>query len=126
MSELPKRIAIFEDEPASIINVRRVCAKYGWELVATATTMEEAEALVPQLEQLGVLLALVDGNLSEDEWDAHEGAHIVEQIKTSAPGVQTIGFSGDKGKPDGVDFQLGKEKFYDSIGTILNSYRPRE
>ena len=88
------RIAVFEDDP---IDRRDLLSNLDWKghhVVGIATNVTEAQELIPGLGELGVQVAIVDGNLTP--WNKHgeEGRQIIEQIKELFPEIVTIGWGG--------------------------------
>jgi len=77
-------------------------------VVAFAKTFKEAKELAPRLEELGVQVAILDGNLSPNETEGREGQTILRIIKEKSPRVKTVGISA--GYIQGVDIDLGKKR----------------
>jgi hypothetical protein len=117
--ETHKNLAIFEDDDVTIKLVTFEVEKYGWQVAAIARSMLEAKNIIPLLEQLRVVYALVDGNLTSGDYSGREGQAIARKIKELAPTVTTVGFSSDSNQI-GVDIPLGKRNFSTGIGDILN------
>jgi hypothetical protein len=117
--ETDKNVAIFEDDEVTIQVARLEIEKYGWQVAAVARTMLEAKNIIPLLEQLKVVFALVDGNLTPGDYSGREGQAIAKRIKEITSTVKTVGFSSD-GNQKGVDIPLGKRNFSARIGEILN------
>jgi len=78
----------------------------GHEVIVTAKTYAEAKEMAPRLENLGIDVAILDGNFSPDESEGWEGQAILRIIREKCPNVKIIGFSGVPMK--GVDFDLKK------------------
>jgi hypothetical protein len=68
--------------------------------------MTEAQELILGLGELGVQVAIVDGNLTP--WNKHgeEGRQIIEQIKELFPEIVTIGWGGLS--LSASDYDIGK------------------
>ena len=86
----------------------------GHEVVVTSTTLQEALEAVGTLTQLGIQVAIIDGNLSKEEKE--KCAFLLESITEKAPEVKTIGLSMDK--VVGVDVDLGKKNL-NSLGQAV-------
>lgn len=100
------RIAVFEDDP---IDRRDLLSNLDWKghhVVGIATNVTEAQELIPGLGELGVQVAIVDGNLTP--WNKHgeEGRQIIEQIKELFPEIVTIGWGGLS--LSASDYDIGK------------------
>jgi DNA-binding NtrC family response regulator len=93
MSPEKAKIFFVEDD----VDSREDCAEYlksaGHTIVETATTIEEAMNKIPTLDQKGINIAIVDGNLSKDSYDGSEGEFIAEEIKKQHPNIVVIGHS---------------------------------
>ncbi|MFH1610813.1 MAG: hypothetical protein ABIJ43_05935 [Candidatus Beckwithbacteria bacterium] len=107
MTEVERNLAIFEDHQRSIDSMQRLLEMSGYSVVGLATTMQEAQALIDQLKDLGVKVALVDGNLVEGDYSNYDGQQIIEQIQEKAPGVRTIG-QPSRGSIPGANFNVSK------------------
>ena len=59
----------------------------GHKVVASAYTYEEALPIIEHLEELGVQVAIVDGNLGSGSWN---GVKISEAIRIHNPAVKII------------------------------------
>ena len=88
----------------------------GHEVVVTSTTLQEALEAVGTLTQLGIQVAIIDGNLSKEDTSGSDGRKILESITEKAPEVKTIGLSMDK--VVGVDVDLGKKNL-NSLGQAV-------
>lgn len=112
------RVAVFED----ISDQRRIMTRnltaLGHTVVAEASNMQEAKDLIPQLDDLGIQVAIVDGNLGTwtKETAGRDGSEIAKGIKESNPNITVIGWSGDL--IEGADMRFGKSDYdiYDAVG----------
>lgn len=116
----PERAKVFvvEDDSTWQKMIREMLEDAGHQVVATATTKKEALTLVEKLEELGVQVATIDGNLTQ--WDASgvDGQTVLDAIRTNAPEVKIIGLSG--GKVRGADVNLGKANAVNIGETVKN------
>lgn len=102
-------VCIINDSPGTIRATRFLLEISGHRVVATATTLEEAHAVIPTLENLGVQVVLVDGNLSPNDTSGQDGALIAQEIRRRALTVTTIGVSAS-GHVVGVDINFDPRK----------------
>ena len=76
-------------------------------------------ASIDQFGELGVNVAILDGDLNgRGDTSGCDGQSVLKAIRERAPGVKTVGLSGDP--MSGVDYDLGK---FDSteVGDVVNN-----
>jgi CheY-like chemotaxis protein len=118
MSPEKARVFVVEDnERFQKIIIKRL-KKAGHSVVATATTLDQALAMVDQLEQLGVGVAVLDGNLSDYDVSGNDGREILKAIQKKDPNVITVGMSLDDF--EGTDVDLGKDNV-GNLGEVVKS-----
>ncbi len=110
MSPEKARVAIIEDDPDYISTLTELIEMGGHTVVATATSLEAAKALVKRFKELGVQVATVDGNLSEWDDKGVDGRSIIAAIQQFSPQVKTIGLSSNS--MPSADLDLGKRDSY--------------
>lgn len=113
------KVFIAEDDRDWLSTIRGLLEDDGHSVVASATTKRAALRAISKLEELGVQIATIDGNL-DDPADASgaDGQEILAAIRREAPDVKTIGLST---KPIlGVDVDLRKSGL-DKLGDTLRS-----
>ena len=102
-----KRVIIIED----IAPWQRVIARHvieaGHTIVGSATSLDEALALVKKLQALQVDVVTLDGNLTLGDGSGKEGRTILAEIRKNTPKVKIIGLSGDP--MPAADIDLRKE-----------------
>lgn len=116
MSPEKAKVFIAEDSNSYQELVKVFLEEAGHTVALSATTIEEALACVDRLEELGIDVAVLDGNLSENEYRGYEGQMIRTAIRDKAPNVKIIGMSGNKFP--GADVDLGKTKV-NEIGDVV-------
>lgn len=105
MSPEKAKAFLVEDDWMAAWRTKNYLEKGGHSVLLEATTLEEALALVPRLEQEGVNVAVVDGNLSKEGKDGADGRKVVEAIRGQAPNIKIVVYSrgdynyGDEGVP---------------------------
>lgn len=102
-------VAIFEDNPSFLEEYRWYMKDGGHSVVGVATNMSEAVGLVPRLDELGVEVVLLDGNLSPDMDDGSEGRLLARGIKSRNPDIKIVGVS-MAGTVEGADFNVSKTR----------------
>ncbi len=107
MSSENKSLVLFEDNETSIKLAQMVANEIGWAIIAVARTVDEAQRLIPQLQEMDIEYALVDGNLSAGEYEGYEGLAITRAIHEQAKKVKVIGFSSVSPQEE-VDIQMSK------------------
>lgn len=116
MSPEKANVFIAEDNSSYQKLVKEYLEEAGHTLSLSATTIEEALACVDRFEELGIDVAVLDGNLSENEYNGYEGQMIRTAIRDKAPNVKIVGMSGNKFP--GADVDLGKRKV-DELGDVV-------
>ncbi|MFH2019769.1 MAG: hypothetical protein ABII80_04105 [bacterium] len=105
----PERAKAFvvEDDKHWQDIIRESLEDEGHQLILLATNLNEALAAIDRFAELGVQVAIIDGNLSEDDKTGSDGQKVLSVIRKVAPQVKTIGHSSHS--VCGVDVDLGKE-----------------
>ena len=80
----------------------------GHQVVATASSMDEVNKIIPQLGELGVQVALVDGNLTPEAFNGSEGRKIVSTLRQIYPDISVVGVSMNPNGVDGANLNLTK------------------
>jgi CheY-like chemotaxis protein len=76
-------------------------------VVATASTLKEALETAKKLKELGVDVAVIDGNLGENIFVlGSDGQAVLAAVRENAPKVKTVGMSSFSVR--GTDVDLGK------------------
>lgn len=109
MSPDNARIFFVEDDVPYRETYTMVLKTKGHSVVAFAGSQEEALKIVPQLKEKGVQVAIVDGNLTKDDFSGLDGEDIANAIRKHDPKIKIIGNAGSEFiGPCDVDFQKGK------------------
>lgn len=97
MSPENARVFLVEDDKIGVMRTRWFLTENGGHtIVAEASSLEEALNLIPHLEEKGVNVAVVDGNLSPDDSSGRDGTTVAEEIRKEAPNVKIVAYSGEK------------------------------
>ena len=122
MSETAKLLALFEDHEPTIESLEQLLAYEDYQIVVKAKNMRQSMEVVAQLNQLGVIAALVDGNLTEGERGNWEGAQVTAAIHEKSKGVVVVGYP-SVGQVEGADYNVGKaegpQKLFDVLAQIF-------
>lgn len=104
----PERAKVFvaEDDKRWQDIIKSLLTDAGHSVVLTAQTREQALGAVPQLKELGVQVAIIDGNLNPHDSNGADGQALLAAIRAQVPGVKTVGMSGNT--VGGVDVNVGK------------------
>ncbi|MFA5828322.1 MAG: response regulator [Candidatus Shapirobacteria bacterium] len=111
-------VFVVDDDPSQQKTIRRLLESAGHHVAASAQSLSEALAIVPQLRDLGVQVATLDGSLYGVRT---AGQLVLAAIKKQAPEVKTIGLSGNRFPTDTnirVDIDLTKD-FTDEIAETI-------
>src|SRR5258708_1026863 len=91
MLEKQRRLLLIEDnEPVRLVLEALLVNEDGHTIVASATSPEEVQRLLPSLLEEAIEVALVDGNLGVTDKD---GERLVPNIRWALPGVIVVGIS---------------------------------
>lgn len=117
---MPEKARVFyaEDDPFFQEAIKQRLDEAGHEVVLQAQTLAEALNSIEQFKDLGIQVAIIDGNLSADDSSGYDGHLLATRIKELTPQVKTIGMSGST--IIGVDIDLGKRK-YSKLAEIITN-----
>lgn len=118
MSPEKARVFVAEDDTDYQGMIKELLEEDGHSVVATAQSLPEAMDTIKKLQDLGVDVAVIDGNLNELDTDGSDGQSVLQAIRKQAPGVKTVGMSGNSVK--GTDVDLGKGNLID-IGKVVTN-----
>jgi len=118
MSPQNARLFIAEDNPDWQEMYYDFFENSGHTIVQLATNMSEAEEALPKLAEMGIQVAIIDGDISPFGHEGNEGKYLVREIKRLFPEIKTIGMSGVFSL--GADINLGKGNAHLLIKTITN------
>ncbi|HBD02450.1 MAG: hypothetical protein UX38_C0025G0006 [Microgenomates group bacterium GW2011_GWC1_46_16] len=118
MSEKAKVLALFEDYEPIIRSLGNILTGEGYQIAVCERDMNESMKVAAQLNNLGVIAALVDGNLTTGETDNREGALITAKIHKKSPGVVVIGTASD-GSVKGADYNVEKTEGPQALLDVL-------
>ncbi len=106
MSPEKARVFVVEDDIRSQILLKYLLVAAGHSIVLTAETRQQALEAVTQLKELGVQVAIIDGNLNPYDGDGADGQAVLAAIRVQAPEVKTVGMA--RFSVRGVDVDVGK------------------
>jgi CheY-like chemotaxis protein len=111
------KIFIAQDDEGTLRLLGKFIAASNHSVVATASTLEQADKVIPTFVQLGVQVAVLDANLTEDDSSGMDGQIMTGMIRTLFPDVKIVGLSGRR-FPVPVDVDLGAINMRDLIKVI--------
>lgn len=105
---MPERsnVSVFEDDEEYQEMLKKYLERAGHTVVFSATSRIEAETAIKKFKDKGIQVAIVDGNLTEDDSSGDDGAKLTEKIREADPDIIVIGFSSLGVR--GADVQLMK------------------
>ncbi len=118
MSPEKAKVFVAEDDETWQKFIKIYLEEAGHSVVATARTIEEAMEIIEKLEEMGIDVAVLDGNLNEDEYKGFDGMAMLRKIRDTAKNVKTVGMSGNS--VPGTDVDLGKRKVSE-IGKVVTN-----
>ena len=118
MSPQNARVFIVEDSLSWQEAYRALIDSSSHTLVQLATNMADAEEALPKLAEMGIQVAIIDGNISKTGHNGLEGKYLIGKIKRLFPEIKTIGMSGEFAL--NADIDLGKLNANDLIKTITD------
>lgn len=116
MSPEKARVFVAEDEDFWQDAIKHMLERGGHSVVATAKTLPEALAATKRLQDQKVDVAVIDGNLNEDDTSGSDGQAVLKAVREHAPKVKTVGMSGNS--VPGTDYDLGKADYVE-IGKVV-------
>lgn len=93
MSPEAAKIFWVEDDKDFVEVRSEFCRRAGHKVVLTASSREEVTEKIPLMKEVGVQVAIVDGNLSQGDESGWDGEAVAKEIKTASPEVVVIGNS---------------------------------
>ena len=111
-------LALFEDHEDTIALYKSLMACSGYQIIIVARTMDQSLAAAPQLTDMGIRVALVDGNLTKGKRDNLDGLQITEAIHNGSPEVVVIG-TPSIGLIHKADHNVGKAEHPQKLFDIL-------
>lgn len=104
MSPDNARVLVVEDDPDLREAIQGTLEKGGHNVVAVASTRDQAIALISS--RLKIDVATLDGNLHDEIYDGEDGQVVLAVIRANRPEVKIVGVSSD-GVP-GADVNVSK------------------
>lgn len=109
--------AVVDDYPNWQEAVTKQLEKNGMKVVAKASTLQSALALVPKLLSLGVSVITLDGSL---DVSSNDGNVIGKVVKQQAPKILRVGMSSFLDGVTECDIVVGKENI-DDLAEIIKT-----
>lgn len=112
------KVFVAEDDPSVQQIIKTILSRGGHEVILQAQTLSEALGSIKQLEELGIQVAIIDGNLTPGDTSGSDGHQLATAIKQLTPHVKTVGMSALQ--VHGVDIDLGKMRIFELDTTVNN------
>ncbi len=110
-------VAVFEDNNDYQFTAGVILRDFGHAVVAKATNLSEAEAIMGELEsgKLKVDAVLIDGNLDNEETNTQHGAEFAQRLK--GLGIPTIEIASQH--QGFADYSSPKNTYFTNLGEIV-------
>lgn len=102
------KVFVIDDDEATQEIIAEVLKIAGHTVAGIALNLNDALSVIPTLEEKGVQIATVDGNLTKEDASGHDGKTIVAAIRQQAPKVKIIGLTSDRLGVEGADVNIHK------------------
>jgi CheY-like chemotaxis protein len=113
------KVVIFEDDEDWQEIIGEIIEGAGHEVIARATTMDGARAVIDGFADDAVDVAVVDGNLTRHNTSGRDGAEVAERLRAKiGEKLVIIGCSGTN-TVDGADHTVSKAKNSEDIAQII-------
>lgn len=91
----PENAKVFhvEDNASTRETIKEFLELHGHTVIDSAGSLQDALDKIPYLNEHGIQVAIVDGNLSPDDSSGRDGELVAGKIKERYPGVIVIGNS---------------------------------
>ncbi len=96
MSPENANVFLVEDDKSFRGYARRFIEGAGHKIVVEVDTFQGALEAISSVKALGVNVAVVDGNLTEEDFSGDDGSRIAAVLREEIPGIKIISFSGNK------------------------------
>lgn len=92
----PENAHVFlaEDYPSMRRMAREIIEDAGHQVMAEVARIDDLSSAVERAKEKGVTVAVVDGNLSENDTSGSDGRQIAETLRKEIPGIKIVSFSG--------------------------------
>ena len=107
-------VFLIEDDKALIGVEKRFIQEGGHEIILLACSRQEALDKISQAKELGVNVAVIDGNLGTGP---NDGPEVARTLKEAITGIKIISFSGDT--VDWGDFNPKKPSDISNLGETV-------
>lgn len=88
------RVFLIEDSDRIRETIKLRLGLEGHHVVLEAGSVEQAKDEISKAKEIGVQVAVVDGNLSPNDISGKDGTLVAKTIRTELPGVKIVSLSG--------------------------------
>ena len=119
----PEQAKVFlaEDDIGLRGTIKGLVNKAGHEVVGEAGTLNGAVAAIEELKVLGVNVAVLDGNLTEEDFSGDDGAQIATALRKEIPGIRIVSLSAQAQTYGDAHVSKGDFKAVVNLGKTINN-----
>ncbi len=88
------RVFLAEDDSTFRRAARRFIEGSSHQVSVEANTLGDAISAIPKAKELGVNVAVLDGNLTEDDTSGYDGETLATALRDEIPDIKIVSFSG--------------------------------
>ncbi len=89
-------VYLVEDNESLRESTKALLELDGHNVVAEAATLDEALEGISKARDAGVQVAVVDGNLSQNDLSGNDGNTVADALRKAIPGIKIISYSSDE------------------------------
>ena len=116
------KIFLAEDHELTRRLLRELLVQRGYEVALEASTLEEALSSVVKLKELGINVAILDGNLGKGKQQCQDGHTMARAIKKTKAHVCVIAYSSNSmDLANYGDFYVNKNESIIVVGKLIDS-----
>lgn len=102
------QVYVFENDPTTVELYGIICEMLGWQIMAVAWSLAEANTIIDDLTADTHAIAFVDRNLGMTKLRDSDGDHIVARLRAKCPRVTIVGATGGD-QLKGAHYHIAKE-----------------
>lgn len=120
MSPENANVFLAEDDNSWKGIARRALERDSHQVLVEVTTLEDAFEAIARAKEIGVNVAVVDGNLSEDDTSGYDGTAIAAALRKEIPEIKIVSFSGQSQSYGDVHVGKGDIDKVQNLGKIVS------
>lgn len=115
-------VFVIEDDEFAQDTIVEVLERGKHKVVLKASSLRDALEAVPTLQEKGIQVATVDGNLRQGDESGRDSKTIVEAIRKNAPQVKTVGLTLNRSGVEGADANVNKRVWLKNWERLLENF----